>query len=135
MFNYIFCVKVSEACFNRNMDDLLHTSTLSIYIMPLQDMFKESLTLLGQRLDESLLWRFWRLRHLCRRWNQGSLCNILTFSEVAYGFGGLLVTSLFQILDLCDLTNYDICFVQIGENDVKAAKDEPLGLNNHACAD
>ena len=47
----------------------------------------------------------------------------------------LLVTSLFQILDLCDLTNYDICFVQIGENDVKAAKDDPLGLNNHACAD
>ena len=42
IFNYIFCVKVSEACLNRNMNDLLHTSTLSIYIMPLQDMFKES---------------------------------------------------------------------------------------------
>ena len=42
IFNYIFCVKISEASFNRNMDDLLHTSTLSIYIMPLQDMFKES---------------------------------------------------------------------------------------------
>ena len=32
--------------------------------------------------------------------------NSLTFSEEAYGFGGLLVTSLFQILDQCDLTNY-----------------------------
>ena len=46
---------------------------------------------------------FWRLRRLCRRWNQGSLYNSLTFSEEAYGFGGLLVTSLFQILDQCDL--------------------------------
>ena len=27
--------------------------------------------------------------------------------------------------------DYDICFVQIGENDVKTAKDDPLGLNNH----
>ena len=26
----------------------------------------------------------------------------------------------------CDLTDYDICFVQIGENDV-----DPLSLNNH----
>ena len=42
IFNYILCVKVSEACFNRNMDGLLHTSTLNIYIIPLQDMFKES---------------------------------------------------------------------------------------------
>ena len=36
--------------------------------------------------------------------------------------------SLLQVLEQCDLTNYDICFVQIGEND---AKDDPLGLNNH----
>ena len=36
-----------------------------------------------------------------------------------------------QILEQCDLTDYDICFVQIGENDVKTAKDDPLGLNNH----
>ena len=39
--------------------------------------------------------------------------------------------SLLQILEQCDLTDYDICFVQIGENDVKTAKDDPLGLNNH----
>ena len=39
--------------------------------------------------------------------------------------------SLLQILEQCDLTDYDICFVQIGEKDVKTAKDDPLGLNNH----
>ena len=52
------------------------------------------------------------------------------FSGEAHGFGGLSVTSLLQILDQCDLTEYDICFVQIGENDVKTAKDDPLRLNN-----
>ena len=42
------------------------------------------------------------------------------------------MTSLLQILEQCDvLTDYDICFVQIGENDVKTAKDDLLGLNNH----
>ena len=132
IFNYILCVKVSEACFDRNMADLLHTSTSCHFNICLKS---HTVTLQGQRLDESLLWRFRRLRRLCRRWNQESLCNRLTFLEEAYGFGGLLVTSLFQILDQCDLTNYDIYFVQIGENEVKAAKDDPLGLNNHACAD
>ena len=39
--------------------------------------------------------------------------------------------SLLQILEQCDLTDYDICFVQIGENDVKTAKDDPLSLDNH----
>ena len=39
--------------------------------------------------------------------------------------------SLLQILEQCDLTDYDICFVQIGENDVKTAKDDSTGLNNH----
>ena len=134
MFNYIFCVKVSEVCFDRNMDDLLHTSTSTSCHFKIF-LKSHTVTLLGQRLDESLLWRFWRLRRLCRRWNQGSLYNSLTFSEEAYGFCGLLVTSLFQILDQCDLTNYDIGFVQIRENEVKAAKDAPLGLNNHICAD
>ena len=37
--------------------------------------------------------------------------------------------SLLQILEQCYLTDYDICFVQIGENDVKTAKDDPLGLS------
>ena len=36
-----------------------------------------------------------------------------------------------QILEQSDLTDYDICFVQIRENDVKTAKDDLLGLNNH----
>ena len=27
IFNYIICVKASEACFDRNMDDLLNAST------------------------------------------------------------------------------------------------------------
>ena len=39
--------------------------------------------------------------------------------------------SLLRILEQCDLTDYNICFVQIGENDVKTAKGDPLGLNNH----
>ena len=39
--------------------------------------------------------------------------------------------SLLQILEQCGLTDYDICFVQIRENDVKTAKDDRLGLNNH----
>ena len=37
IFNYILCVKVSEASFDRNIHDSLYTSTLC-----LQDMFKES---------------------------------------------------------------------------------------------
>ena len=40
--------------------------------------------------------------------------------------------SLLQILKhSLRSTDYDICFVQIGENDVKTAKDDPLSLNNH----
>ena len=51
--------------------------------------------------------------------------------NVSLGTGGLSVISLLQILEQCDLTDYDICFVQIGGNDVKTAKDDPFGLNNH----
>ena len=39
--------------------------------------------------------------------------------------------SLLPILEQCDLSDYDIYFVQIGQNDVKTAKDDPLGQNNH----
>ena len=39
--------------------------------------------------------------------------------------------SLLQILEQCNLTDYDICFVQIGGNAVKTAKDDPFGLNKH----
>ena len=62
------------------------------------------------------------------------LYNILTLSGEALGTGGLSVISLLQILEQCDLTDDDMCFVQIGENDVKTAKDDPLGLNNHDLA-
>ena len=62
---------------------------------------------------------------------RGSLYNSLTFSGEALGTGGLSVISLLQILEQCDHTDYDICFVQVGENDVKTAKDDPLALNNH----
>ena len=79
--------------------------------MSLQDMIR--VTLLGQRLGEALLWRSFTLR-FCIRWNEG-LYNSLTFKGEAHGFGGLSVTSILQILDHCDLTDYDICFVQIGE--------------------
>ena len=71
----------------------------------------------------------WRL--VCGRWNEGSLYNSLPFSGEAHGTGGLSVISLLQILEQCDLSDFDICFVQIGENDVKTAKDDQLGLNNH----
>ena len=70
------------------------------------------------------------IRRLCRRWNKGYLYNSLPFSGEAHGTGGLLVISLLQILEQCDLRDFDICFVQIGENDVKTAKEYQLGLNN-----
>ena len=55
IFNYILCVKVSEVCFDRNMYDLLHTSTSCHFKICLKS---HTVTLLEQRLDESLLWRF-----------------------------------------------------------------------------
>ena len=52
------------------------------------------------------------------------------FCRSMFSPGPLSVISLLQILEHCDLQTPDICFVQIGENDVKTAKDDPLGLNN-----
>ena len=86
--------------------------------MLLQDMFKEShywdngsarpyCSVLGHSF----------IRRLCI----GSLHNSLMFSGKAQGFDGLSVTSLLQILKQCDLNDDDICFVQIGENDVNTA--------------
>ena len=56
--------------------------------------------LLGQRLGETLVWRFGHsfIRHLRIRWNEGSIYNSLTFSREAQGFDGLSVTSLLQFL-------------------------------------
>ena len=71
------------------------------------------------------------IRRLCSRWNERSLYNHLPFSGEAHGTGGLSVKSLLQIVKQCDLTIFDICFIQIGENDVKTSKDDENGLNNH----
>ena len=56
----------------------IHSSTLCHFKICLKS---HTVTLLGQRLEESLLWRFWRLRRLCRRWNHGSLYNSLTLGR------------------------------------------------------
>ena len=60
---------------------------------------------------------FWGsfILRLCRKWNEGSLYNSLTFLGEAHGLGVLSVTSLLQILDQYDVTDYDISFDQIGE--------------------
>ena len=39
--------------------------------------------------------------------------------------------SLLQILAHCDLPTTTPALARSGENDVKTAKDDPLGLNNH----
>ena len=100
--------------------------------MSLQDMFKESHYWDNgwTRSYCGILGHSFILR-LCRRWNEGSLHNSLTFSEEARGSGGLSVTSLLQILDQCNLTDYDICFVQIGEMMSRQLKNDSLGLNIH----
>ena len=53
---YSLCrVKVSEACFDSSVHDLLHTSTSCHFKICLKS---HTVTLLGKRLDESLLQRF-----------------------------------------------------------------------------
>ena len=82
------------------------------------------IALLGQRLGETLLWRFGVQFYSTplQKMERGIVIQQpSSFSGEAHGFGGLSVTSLLQILDQCDLTDYDICFVQIGENDFKTA--------------
>ena len=82
----------------------------------------------------ALLWRFFGTVLFYAFAEGGTRDDYTTafiFSGEAHGFGCLSVTSVLQILVQCDLTDYDICFVQIGENDVKTAKDDSLGLNNH----
>ena len=101
------------------MHDLLHTST----------------TLLCQRLGETLLWRFGAQFYSTPLQNveRGIVLQQPLYSREKLTDSAVYVsvTSLLQILDQCDLTDFDICFVQIGENDVKTAKDDSLGLNNH----
>lgn len=75
------------------------------------------------------------VRRLCVRWNRRTTYNDLPFSGEAHGTGGLSVVALQNILRHSDLSKFDVCFVQIGENDVRnddgdsRRKHEPL--NNH----
>ena len=75
------------------------------------------------------------IRRLCKRWNQRSLYNDLPFSGEAHGTGGLSVIDLKDVLRNNDLSKFDVCFIQIGENDVKSDKDndrtQQKRLNNH----
>ena len=100
--------------------------------MSLQDMFKESHDWdNGSARPYCGVFGLSFIRPLCRRWNEGSFYNRLKFMGEALEAGGQSVISLLQNLEQYYLTDYDICFVQIGENDVKTAKDDPLGLNNY----
>ena len=100
--------------------------------MSLQDLFKESHYWdNGSARPYCGVFGHSFIRRLRIRWNEGTLYNSLPFSREVHGTGGLSVTSLIQILEQCDLTDFVICFVQIGGSDVKTAKDDPLGLNNH----
>ena len=64
------------------------------------------------------------IRRLCVRWNQRTLPRILPFSGEAYGTGGLTLDRLLELLRQRHLAKFDVCYVQIGENDV-------LSLSNH----
>lgn len=75
------------------------------------------------------------IRRLCDRWHRRSLYNDLPFSGEAHGTGGLSVIRLLKILESTDLSNFDVCLIQIGENDVKMdgeidGRGMPT-LNNH----
>ena len=109
------------------MHDLLHTSTSCHFKICL----KNHTTGITAQRDTTVAFLAQFYLTLCRRWNEGALNDSLPFSGEAHVTGGLSVTSLLQILEQCDLTESDICFVQIGENDVKTAKDDQLDLNNH----
>ena len=101
-------------------------------MMSLQDMFKESHYWdNGSERPYCGVFGHSFIRRLCRRWNNRSLYNNLPFSGEAHGTGGLSVTRLLQILRNSDLTPFDICFMQIGENDIKTEEDDELCLNNH----
>ena len=97
------------------MHDLLHTSTSYHFKVCLKS---HTTGTTARRDPTAAFFGHSFIRRLCIRWNEGSLYNSLTFSREAQGFDGLSVTSLLQFLKQCDLNDYDICFVQIGENDV-----------------
>ena len=125
MFNYILCVKVSEAWFDRNMHDLLHTSTSCHFKIFLRC---HTVTLLGQRLDESLLQRFDAFDAFCRRWNQESLYNSLTFSEELRSLRIRWPISHQPSSDFRAERPYRLRHLLCPDrgNEVKTAKDDPL---------
>ena len=110
---------------HRNMHDLLHTSTSCHFKMCLKS---HTVTLLGQRLDESLLWRF---RRLSRRWKQGSLYNSLTFSEELVSLRICWPISHQPSSDFRAVRPYRLRHLLCPDrekNEVKTAKDDPLSL-------
>lgn len=64
------------------------------------------------------------IRRLCVRWNERSLFTDLPFSGEAHGTGSLTIDRLLQLLRGRNLSKFDVCFVQIGENDM-------MDLSNH----
>ena len=64
------------------------------------------------------------IHRLCFRWNQRTHPRIFPFSSEAYGTGGLTLDRLLELLRQRRLAKFDICYIQIGENDV-------LSLSNH----
>ena len=77
------------------------------------------------------------IRRLCVRWNERTLYNDLPFSGEAHGTGGLSVLALQKKLRQSDLSKFDVCFIQIGENNIKnddaekKKKKTKEPLNNH----
>ena len=64
------------------------------------------------------------IRRLCVRWNERFLYTDLPNTGEAHGTGSLTVDGLLQLLRDRNLAKFDVCFVQIGENDM-------LDLSNH----
>ena len=58
------------------------------------------------------------VRRLCTRWNHGRLHTDLPYSGEAHGTDGLTLDQLLQLLQDRQLAKFDVCFVQIGENDM-----------------
>ena len=58
------------------------------------------------------------IRRLCVRWNERSLYTNLPNTGEAHGTGSLTVDGLLQLLRDRNLAKFDVCFVQIGENDM-----------------
>ena len=124
--------KLVRLVFCRSMHNLLHTSTSCHFKICLESHYLDN----GWARPYCAVLGYSFILRFCIRWDEGSLYNSLTFSGEAHGFSGLSVTSLFQILDQCDLTDYEICFVQIGEMmSVQLRMTRSVLILPSACAD